>query len=372
MSVSVIIPSHNEEKYLNRTIQNIFLTATGEIEVIVVLQPEWHEVDPRARVIRLSENVGERVAMNAAVAIANHTHILRIDAHCDFSPYGWDQLMEEVTGEKDMTQAVLTAVDKSWKRIPGHRYERCRLLSNMEAKWEKPNKDASLSKVIPNMSSTGCGWMMRKDFYLDIGGADESFPPMGAIGEEFSVKTWMNLGKVQTRTDVIIGHIFAEPGDPVGYDTGGVLEARQRLVKEFGDRYGEIRDRFPDVDWGQDVRPAAVQSEETRDSVTVRREDVTTFKNADGTVAGQKIKRFAYLWVAEDHPNEKHWSNERIQEEYSSQAQVIESEQTLVANEDGVLFDQATGEVAYKGNPPEHYGVPSEDSESRQALDKGE
>jgi hypothetical protein len=82
-------------------------------------------------------------------------------------------------------------------------------------------------------------------FYWEIGGADESLAPMGAIGEEFSVKTWCNGGKVQTRTDVMIGHIF----DTGGYDTSGVHEAREALVKQFGHRYQEIRDKFPDLDW---------------------------------------------------------------------------------------------------------------------------
>ena len=294
MSVSVIIPAHNEERWLNRTIQNIFSTAKGEIEVIVVLNGIWHPVDPRAKVIQNKDNEGERVAMNQAAEVATGTHLLRIDAHCDFSPDGWDVMMEEVTGPSDMTQAVLTAVDKSWKRVPGHRYERCRLLPNYEAKWEKPNRDPAIAKTVPNMSSTGCGFMIRKKWYRLIGGADESYPTMGAIGEEFSVKTWMYGGKVQTRTDVIIGHIF----DTGGYDTGGVVEARKRLVETFGHRYGEIRERFPDFDWSDEPRPTTKQSDETRETVTVTRTDTDTYKDAKGVVVGKEVRVYVYLWVA--------------------------------------------------------------------------
>lgn len=345
MSVSVIIPAHNEQRHLNRTIQNIFNTATGEeIEVLVFLNGYDQEVDPRAKTIVSQENVGERIAMNELVNIATGSHILRIDAHCDFSPKGWDEMMEAVTGPKDMTQAVLTAVNKSWKRIPGHHYQRCRLLPNYEAKWEKPNvinDIAALPIVCPNMSSTGCGFMIRKDFYNEIGGADESFPMMGAIGEEFSVKTWCNGGKVQTRTDVIIGHIFAEPGDPAGYDTGGVLEARRMLVEGFGDRYGEIRARFPDLDWEVDLRPTTAQSDEKRETVTIKRTDTATFTSDEtGQVVGKKIKEYAYLWVAEDHPDELELSNKELEHKYSEHASVLVSEQTLVVNEAGELIEQ--------------------------------
>ena len=339
MSVSVIIPAHNEERWLNRTIQNIFSTTKGEIEVVVVLNGNWHPVDPRAKVIRNKDNEGERVAMNQAAEIARGTHILRIDAHCDFSPTGWDVMMEEVTGPKDITQAVLTAVDKSWKRLPGHRYERCRLLPNYEAKWEKPNRDMNkkpYAHTIPNMSSTGCGFMIRKDFYHEIGGADESYPTMGAIGEEFSVKTWMNGGKVQTRTDVTIGHIF----DTGGYDTGGVVEARRRLVETFGDRYGEIRERFPDLDWSDELRPTAKQSNVTRETVTVKRTDTDIYRDATGVIVGQEVRVYVYLWVAASHPEEIEWSDDQIRLKYAKEANVLYSRETLVANADGKLVDQ--------------------------------
>ncbi len=412
MSVSVIIPSHREEQWLNRTIANIFNTATGDIEIIVVLNGEWHPVDPRAKVIRLRENEGERVAMNMAVEDATGTHLLRIDAHCDFSPVGWDQMMEEVTGPRDMTQAVLTAVRlrwsmlskkerarwlaskktegqwREWDRIPGHRYERCRLLPNYEAKWEDPNRDASLPTVIPNMSSTGCGFMIRKDFYKMIGGADESYPIMGGIGEEFSVKTWMHGGKVQTRTDVIIGHIFGTGA----YDTDGVLEARRRLVERFGSRYGEIRCQFEDFDWGKDVRPTAVQSDGPR-TVKVDRWDETQSEDARGQVFLRNIKHYTYAWIVDEHPDEKDLTDQEIEAKYRGSG-LFMGEITLIKTDKGKwvdketgkagepgkvigpyrlpgeMIDQETGELAYTPIPPAHYQIPTDGPETCQPVDK--
>ena len=378
MSVSVIIPAHNEEQWVNRTINNIFDTATGEIEVIVVLNGNWHPVDPRAKVIRNKDNEGERVAMNQAAEVATGTHLLRIDAHCDFSPVGWDKMMEEVTGPTDMTQAVLTAVTKDWVRKPEHRYERCRLLPNYEAKWEKPNAIPLGSKnekgetfvrwqsgsTIPNMSSTGCGFMIRKAFYDEIAGADESYPIMGAIGEEFSVRVWMAGGKVQTRTDVIIGHIFGTGG----YDTGGVVEARRRLVEEFGARYGEIRDKFPDLDWSEDLRPTAVHSDEVR-TVTVKRQDKFSGKDKEGNVEWECERRYQYVWL--DDGTESGLTDPQIEAKYKDQA-VFVGQTMRIRDEYGNMIDQDSGELVQTPIPPEHYEIPVSEPESLSTVDKTE
>ena len=73
MSVSVIIPAHNEQEYLNRTIKNIFATAKGEIEVIVVLNGYDQEVkwknSPKVNVLGLEHNEGERVASALTIGL---------------------------------------------------------------------------------------------------------------------------------------------------------------------------------------------------------------------------------------------------------------------------------------------------------------
>jgi glycosyltransferase involved in cell wall biosynthesis len=346
MSVSVIIPAYNEGKWLPRTIQNILDTAKGRIQIIVVDYggngPDgevYQTTDKHVKSIVL-KNQGERVAMNAAARAAKCSHLLRIDAHCDFSPEGWDVMMEEVTDHGHMTQAMLTAVDKEWNRLPGHHYERCRLHANMEAKWEKPNGDISKQTVVPNMSSTGCGFMMTKDFYWQIGGANEAYPKMGAIGEEFSVKTWLNGGKVQTRTDVIIGHIF----DTGGYDTGGVLKARECLVRDFGDRYDEIYQKFPDLDWGADMRPTAVLKD-----ICVDRTDTLETKDDAGVVVRIKHEYFKYYWVRSEHPEEANWTEEQVREKYAPLGMKV-GEEILVRNMDGDMVEFTRTPV-----PAEHY-----------------
>lgn len=325
MSVSVIIPAHNEQEWLNRTIDNIFKTAKGEIEVIVVLNGYEQEVDNKAKVLKAALNIGERGAMNWAVKEATKTHILRIDAHCDFSPDGWDVMMEEVTDDKTITVAVLTAVDKQWNRLKGHWYGFARLLPTMEAKWEKPNRDHSAYKTVePNMTFTGCGFMLTKKFYEEIGGADESLPPMGAIGEEFSVKAWVASGKVQTRTDVMIGHIFGTGG----YDTQNVIDARRALETQYCDHYQMIADKFPNI--------VKLKTAEQRRTVTVNREDTETIRDSDGKVIKQIIKRYRHVWVDDGSG----MTDAQVCEKYSPVATFI-GEQVLIAGDNGEMIEES-------------------------------
>ena len=87
--LSIIIPARNE-RYLNRTIQDLKLKATGEIEIIVVLDgadaPRLNEI----RYIYHPSPIGMKYAINSAVALARGDYLMKIDAHCIVSP-GFDQ-----------------------------------------------------------------------------------------------------------------------------------------------------------------------------------------------------------------------------------------------------------------------------------------
>ena len=59
--VSVIIPSRNEEQYLNNTIMDILANAVGNIEIIPVLdgwEPTKRITDYRVKYIKNEESIG--------------------------------------------------------------------------------------------------------------------------------------------------------------------------------------------------------------------------------------------------------------------------------------------------------------------------
>jgi hypothetical protein len=216
----------------------------------------------------------------------------------------------------------------------------CRIIVNeddqgrkgLECKWQKPNRDHSTYQTVePNMGATGCGMMIRKKFYEEIGGADESLPPMGAIGEEFAIKVWAAGGKCQTRTDVMIGHVWGTGG----YDTTGVRVAQQALWDKYGEHYNAVAAKFPTFDGlklvrtdqkGKDLRTVIVTREDTHDT-----SDPETQK-----LLRRKVVRFKYVWLSNEHPDEAKWTDQQIELKYSPLGTKV-GEDIFYVNEKGDL-----------------------------------
>jgi len=369
--ISIIIPAQNESAYLNRTIQNIYDTCDSEPQVIVVDNGGNGEIDTRAVIIKPGENVGERKAMNMAVESATRDYILRIDAHCDFTPKGWDVMMAEVTGRKDITVAVLGAKTPVWEHVSnkkkeqwlaqskkpedwqawqvekGHWYGLCRMIvsedeqghKGLECKWQKANRDHANYKTLePNMGLTGCGFMIQRDFYWEIGGADESLPAMGAIGEEFAIKAYAAGGRVQTRTDVMIYHIWGTGG----YDTSGVKVAQQKLWLKYQDVYPSLVEKFPTFEGLKLIRTD--QPGKNIRTVTATRTDVQDTKDAEGKLIRRKIETFRYVWLESEHLDEKGLTQEQIEAKYAPMGVKVD-EEILYANNKGELIPQLAAAV---------------------------
>lgn len=324
--ISIIIPAYNEQKYLNKTIDNFLSNAKGEVEVVVVLNGYDQEVDKRAKVLRYKDNLGERVAMNTAAYMAEGEYLLRIDGHCDVDG-GWDVKMLEVFKEKPkaIIVAAMTAVDKEWNRIKGHYYGFCNLLPTMEEKHDHAKNNAKSHEPIePNMAFTGCGFMIAKDFYWEIGGADETLPAMGAIGPEFAVKAHLFGDGVYTRTDVIIGHIFdANPG----YDTSGVIRAREMLVEKYGGQYETITKKFGEIE---------MKTSATHRTITVNRTDTTETKDDKGKVIERIVKHYVYVYKDDGTG----MTEEQVREKYAPLAKYV-GQDTYYPDQNGKMVKVA-------------------------------
>jgi len=94
--VSVIIPARNE-RYMPQTVADIFAHATGDVEVIVILDGYWPDPlppdDPRLILIHRTQPRGMRDGINSAAAIAKGKYLLKCDAHCLFSE-GFDEALQ--------------------------------------------------------------------------------------------------------------------------------------------------------------------------------------------------------------------------------------------------------------------------------------
>jgi len=224
--VSIIIPVYNEP-YIEKTIDSLFETAIGQIEVIVVIDGTKEKIKKRegVKIVRLKKNMGERYVVNKGVKKASGKYLFRVDAHCKMDTIGWDLKLKEVCEEKTIVTCRLLALNKkAWKNDVNHYYGFVYMSTDFEEKWNNGDmKIIPCSKdVYEQMCFTGCGWMIRKDYYWELGGHDEALYRFGRIGPEWCLKTWLTGGKILYRDDIWLGHSFTEadengeyPPDPV-------------------------------------------------------------------------------------------------------------------------------------------------------------
>ena len=93
---SIIIPSRTE-KFLSQTVRDIFLHATGDVEVIAVLDGYWPDPPLEDRknltLIHRGQAKGMRSGINSAAAVAKGEWLMKCDAHCLFAE-GFDEVMK--------------------------------------------------------------------------------------------------------------------------------------------------------------------------------------------------------------------------------------------------------------------------------------
>ena len=94
--VSVIIPSRNEQ-FLSQTVDDVFIKATGDIEVLVNLDGYWPDPPlkdwPNLHLIHQPKPIGMRPGINACAAQATGDYLMKLDGHCLLAE-GFDEALQ--------------------------------------------------------------------------------------------------------------------------------------------------------------------------------------------------------------------------------------------------------------------------------------
>ncbi len=214
--LSVIIPSY-KDPLLHKTIDSLLENATGEIEIIAVLDGYWPTQpfikDSRVRVIHLGKNRGMRRAINAGVAISKGEYLMRTDEHCSFGK-GYDAILtKDLEPNWIVTPRRYFLDPDKWEvmDIPPVDFMKLKIvgMGNGIQKFsgvEAPGDDNQ--SIQESMAMQGSCWVMRKSWWDKVIGEleNEGYGPHYQDSHEMVFKTWKEGGKLMVNKNTWHAH----------------------------------------------------------------------------------------------------------------------------------------------------------------------
>lgn len=254
--VSIIIPARNE-KYLNRTLQNIYQNATGDFEVIVGLNGRTdYPVDysfPNLTVVYEVENIGLKPMINKLAYLANGKYIYKSDAHCAFGK-GFDEILKADMEDNWIVTPRFKIIKKDWsiqqrdgqEEFYDYFYLCCPftdpkgLRFKAGGHWPERTKERlpkynSVPYTVPYMDETpqihGSGWFVNRDYFLNVLGGFPETDPFGHAQEPIwlALKNWIIGGKVMVNKNTWYAHLHQDSRDR------GYPEDRSHTEKTYND-----------------------------------------------------------------------------------------------------------------------------------------
>ena len=224
--VSAIIPSR-DEIFLAKTIDDIYRNATGEIEVIAIIDGDWPdpplEDRPNLQVVKFGQPHGMRAGINAGANLATGEYLLKCDAHCAFA-YGFDEVLKADCDDNWVVIPPRYSLNPDTWGIEDNKKPRRDYHYLNYPHWDKPHdagmhgvewwgrgKERSdpMYDIDDNMSCQGSCWFMPRKHFIDfLGGLSEV--GYGTFTQEFQEignKTWLGGGAVKVNKKTWYCHL---------------------------------------------------------------------------------------------------------------------------------------------------------------------
>lgn len=232
--LSIIIPARNE-KFLGQTVNELLQKATGQIEVIAVLDGYWPDPplpdDSRLKVIHFGRSRGMRAAINAGVAIATGEFIMKIDGHCMLD-HGYDEKLQEDCDQQTVVIPRRKRLDADLWQIqdvgkPDVDYEYLSFPDDpkdfggagLNGKiWTERINERKALLIDENMSFQGSCWFMHKSYFHFLELMDEGdYGPFWNEAQEIGLKAWLSGGRVIVNKKTWYAHLHKGKKHGRGY-----------------------------------------------------------------------------------------------------------------------------------------------------------
>jgi glycosyltransferase involved in cell wall biosynthesis len=253
--ISIIIPARNE-RFLQKTIEDIGQRASHEYEIIAVLDGYWPDPplkdSPNLRIIHFGKPVGMRSCINAAVAIARYKYILKCDAHVMFAS-NFDASLINCSRPKRVQVPTRKRLDPDkWALMrDGRPPVNCMYLD----KDNRGRIDKKLNGVVAMTSDylfeieafQGSCWFMEKAYFEHLGLEDDvNFGGSGHEAQEIYYKVHFDGGQVMRNRNTWYAHWHK---DKRGFklDSAEVQKSRDYLPVMIKELEASVAEKDKDV-----------------------------------------------------------------------------------------------------------------------------
>jgi len=264
--ISVIVPSRGEP-FTGKTIDDLFAKASGEIEVIVILDGFWPDpplIDHKGlTILHRGEARGMRSAINSAAAIAKGDYLMKCDAHCMFAE-GFDEVLKAdcndnwiVIPRRYRLDAEAWALQDVGKPPIDYHYLSCPITnpdgySMHGAIWPERSRErlAPEYDIDDTMSFQGSMWFMARQHWEWLGGmSEQGYGTFSQEPQEIGNKTWLGGGRIVTNKKTWYAHLHKGKKYGRGYYIG-----KEEVVNghEYSAHYwmgNKWEKRIRDIEW---------------------------------------------------------------------------------------------------------------------------
>jgi glycosyltransferase involved in cell wall biosynthesis len=263
--VSLIIPARNEQ-FLVPTVNDVLAHATGDIEIIVVLEGYWPVNPPlpddaRIKIIHHGKAKGMRPAINAATKMATGDYFMKLDAHCLVSQ-GFDDVLKADCDDNWIVVPRRYSLDPdNWRVEPSKPAIDAHYLSYPFEKppeaggglhgtiWLSRGRERRQHLIDDEMSSQGSCWFMSRKHWARLG--DMEIAKYGNFIQEFQelgLKTWLGGGAVKINKKCHYAHLHKGKRFGRGYwiskgelAEGAAFAIRYWMLDQWPERQRDLR-----------------------------------------------------------------------------------------------------------------------------------
>ena len=240
--VSIIIPSRAETyevtpgmTVLQRMIQDIYMQATGEFEVIVAFDGPPHQRlpdYPNLRRLDLPESIGLKPCVNKMVEMATGKYIYKSDSHCSFGK-GFDEILQaDMEPNWIVTPRFYVLDAERWQWQDERHYDYFKLCCPLTdprgfrfqaaGHWPERTKERENGPAIDEtMQIHGSGWFLEKRYFQECLGGMSSigYDTFGMEPPELCLKTWLGPwdGRVMVNKNTWYAHMHKGGQRPRNY-----------------------------------------------------------------------------------------------------------------------------------------------------------